>query len=168
MVDNESMASGLYGPNVARAYWYMLASLVVMALAMRMVLGNLKPPTVQDRTAHFEWRPLDLFALYVGMLFLAVACRYAAAFVPALDQPLDAVSRLKIVAALHVVHHRDDDGAQHQSACGALSSSRSSLASPACCRTSVACSSIWRWRLWRRACRSRERPWRLALAAPAS
>ncbi|HKH68732.1 MAG TPA: hypothetical protein VKA75_15295, partial [Reyranella sp.] len=26
MVDNESMASGLYGPNVARAYWYMLAS----------------------------------------------------------------------------------------------------------------------------------------------
>ena len=97
MVDNESMASGLYGPNVARAYWYMLAGLVVMALALRMVLGNLKPPTVQDRRAHFEWRPLDLFALYVGMLFLAVACRYAAAFVPALDQPLDAVSRLKVV-----------------------------------------------------------------------
>ena len=29
MVDGESLASGLYGPNVARAYWYMLASLVV-------------------------------------------------------------------------------------------------------------------------------------------
>ena len=77
MVDGESLASGLYGPNVARAYWYMLASLVVMALALRMVLGNLKPPTVQDRRAHFEWRPLDLFSLYVGMLFLAVGCRYA-------------------------------------------------------------------------------------------
>jgi hypothetical protein len=97
MVDNESIANGLYGPNVARAYWYMLAGLVVMALALRLVLGNLKPPTVQDRRAHFEWRPLDLFSLYVGMLFLAVACRYAAAFVPALDQPLDAVSRLKVV-----------------------------------------------------------------------
>jgi hypothetical protein len=97
MVDNESMGAGLYGPNVARAYWYMLASLVVMALAIRMVLGNLKPPTAQDRRAHFEWRPIDLFSLYVGMLFLAVGCRFAAAFVPALDQPLDAVSRLKIV-----------------------------------------------------------------------
>jgi len=97
IIDNEAMGSGLYGPNVARAYWYMLAGLVAMALAIRMVLGNVKPPTVQDRTAHFEWRPLDLFALYVGMLFLAVACRYAAAFVPALDQPLDAVSRLKII-----------------------------------------------------------------------
>jgi hypothetical protein len=97
MVDNESMASGLYGPNVARAYWYMLASLGVMALAMRMVLGNLRPPTVQDRTAHFEWRPLDLFSLYVGMLFVAVGCRFASAFVSALDQPLDAVSRMKIV-----------------------------------------------------------------------
>jgi hypothetical protein len=97
MVDGESLANGLYGPNVARAYWYMLASLVVMALAFRMVLGNVKPPTVQDRTAHFEWRPLDLFSLYVAMLFLAVACRYASWVVPALDQPLDAVSRLKIV-----------------------------------------------------------------------
>src|SRR5215217_655946 len=97
MVDNESMANGLYGPNVARAYWYMLAGLVVMALALRMVLGNLKPPTVQDRRAHFEWRPLDLFSLYVGMLVVAVGCRFATAFVPALDQPLDAVSRLKVV-----------------------------------------------------------------------
>lgn len=97
IVDGESLANGLYGPNVARAYWYMLASLVVMALAFRMVLGNAKPPTVQDRTAHFEWRSLDLFSLYVGMLFLAVGCRFASYVVPALDQPLDAVSRLKIV-----------------------------------------------------------------------
>ena len=97
VVDNELIANGLYGPNVARAYWYMLASLVVMALAMRLVLGNLKPPTVQDRTAHFEWRPLDLFSLYIGMLFVAVGCRFASYALPALDQPLDAVARLKIV-----------------------------------------------------------------------
>ncbi|HJT91128.1 MAG TPA: hypothetical protein VJ777_04185 [Mycobacterium sp.] len=97
IVDGESLANGLYGPNVARAYWYMLASLVVMALAFRMVLGNLKPATPQDRTAHFEWRPMDLFSLYVGMLFLSVGCRFASMMVPALDQPLDAVSRLKVV-----------------------------------------------------------------------
>jgi hypothetical protein len=97
MVDGESLTNGLYGPNVARAYWYMLASLVVMALAFRMVLGNAKPPTVQDRTAHFEWRPIDLFSLYVAMLFLAVGCKFASYAVPALDQPLDAVSRLKVV-----------------------------------------------------------------------
>jgi len=97
VVDNESMANGLYGPTVERAYWYMLAGLVVMALAVRLVLGNLKPPTGGDRTAHLEWRPLDLFSLYIGMLFLAVGCRFASFLVPALDQPLDAVSRLKIV-----------------------------------------------------------------------
>jgi hypothetical protein len=97
IVDGESLANGLYGPNVARAYWYMMASLVVLAVAMRLVLGNLKPPTAQDRTAHFEWRPLDLFSLYVGMLFVSVGCRIAAFLIPALDQPLDAVSRLKIV-----------------------------------------------------------------------
>jgi hypothetical protein len=96
-LDNESIANGLYGPNVARAYWYMLAGLVVMALAIRMVLGNLKPPTVKDRTAHFKWRPIDLFSMYIGMLFLAVGCRFASFVVPALDQPLDAVSRLKVV-----------------------------------------------------------------------
>ena len=96
-VDNESIANGLYGPNVARAYWYMLAGLVVMALAVRLVLGNLKPPTAKDRTAHFEWRPIDLFSMYIGMLVLSVGCRFAAFMVPALDQPLDAVSRLKVV-----------------------------------------------------------------------
>lgn len=97
IVDGESLATGLYGPNVARAYWYMLAGLVVMALAIRLVLGGLKPPTVQDRTVHFEWRPLDLFSFYIGMLFVAVGCRFAVALVPALDQPLEAVSQIKII-----------------------------------------------------------------------
>ena len=168
IVDNESMANGLYGPNVARAYWYMLAGLVVMALAIRMVLGNLKPPTAKDRTAHFEWRPIDLFSLYIGMLFLAVGCRFAsvdrAGSRPAARCGVAPEDR----PALHVVHHRHDDGAQHQSAVGrGRARDRPGLHRPAC-RTSVACSSIWRWRLWRRACRSRERPWRLALPARGS
>jgi hypothetical protein len=75
----------------------MLASLVALALALRLVLGSMKPATVQSKMVHLEWRPIDLFMLYVGMLFLSVVCRYAAMMVPALDQPLDAVSRLKVV-----------------------------------------------------------------------
>jgi hypothetical protein len=97
MVDGETLAGGLYGPNVERAYWYMLASLIALALAFRMVLGNARAPTVLDLTAHFDWRPIDLFALYVAMLFIAVGCRFAAYMIPALDQPLDAVSRMKVI-----------------------------------------------------------------------
>jgi len=97
IVDGETLANGLYGPNVARAYWYMLASLMVMAIALRLVLGNLKPPTPQDRLAHIEWRPNDLFILYVGMLVVAVGCKFGALYVAALDQPLEAVQRLKVV-----------------------------------------------------------------------
>ena len=97
MVDGESLATGLYGPNVARAYWYMLASIVVLAVAFRLVLGRLRGPTQQEWTAHREWRPLDLFTVYVGTLIMAVGCSYAGYVVPALDQPLDALSRIKVV-----------------------------------------------------------------------
>jgi hypothetical protein len=97
MVDGESLANGLYGPNVARAYWYMLASLVAMALAVRLVLGRTRLPTPQERTAHYDWRPLDIFTMYVAFLFIAVGVKFAAYVVPALDQPLDAFGRVKVV-----------------------------------------------------------------------
>jgi len=86
-----------FRPNVGRAYWYMLASLVVLALALRLTLASVKPPTASDRAAHLEWRPLDLFSMYVAMLFVAVGCRFAGYMVPALDQPLAAVAMLKVV-----------------------------------------------------------------------
>jgi hypothetical protein len=97
MVDGEALGGGVFGPNVGRAYWYMLASLVVMALALRLTLASVKPPTASDRAAHLEWRPLDLFSMYVAMLFVAVGCRFAGYIVPALDQPLAAVAMLKVV-----------------------------------------------------------------------
>jgi hypothetical protein len=97
MVDGESLANGLYGPAVGRAYWYMLASLIVLALAARLVLGRLRPPTIEDRRICFEWRPLDLFTLYLGALFVSVVFRYGSMFVPALEQPLDAAAKLKAV-----------------------------------------------------------------------
>src|SRR5262245_56175091 len=42
-VDGETLAGGLYGPTAERAYWYMLASVVVFAIAFRAVLGTLRP-----------------------------------------------------------------------------------------------------------------------------
>lgn len=98
MVDGEPLAAGFYGPGVLNAYWYMLASIVVMALAFRLVLGNLPRPTPADDRAHLEWRPLDLLLLYGGTLVLAVACTYASRLIPGLGQQFEAVSRLKIVA----------------------------------------------------------------------
>ncbi|MBI3199819.1 MAG: hypothetical protein HYZ40_20340 [Rhodospirillales bacterium] len=98
MVDGEPLAGSFYGPGVFNAYWYMLASIVTMAVAFRLVLGNLPRPMPADASAHLEWRPLDLFLLYCGTLVLAVACSYASRLIPGLGQQFEAVSRLKIVA----------------------------------------------------------------------
>lgn len=94
MVDGEPMSASLVGPNVGRAYWYMMASLVAMALALRFTLGNLGDS--RDR-AHFEWRPNDIFALYLLMLIVAVVCRFVASAIPGLDQPVDMLAKMKIV-----------------------------------------------------------------------
>jgi len=97
-MDGETLAGGGYGPGVLNAYWYMLASIVVLALTFRLILGNLPPPTREDQQAHLEWRPLDLFVLYCGMLVLAVGSTAAIRVIPGLAQQFEAVSRLKIVA----------------------------------------------------------------------
>jgi len=96
--NGEAMSDSLYGPNVARAYWYMMASLVVMALAFRITMGNIREPGTWARVAHRHWRPADLFVLYLVGSVLAVGYVYASGWVPALDQQLEAVGRIKIVA----------------------------------------------------------------------
>lgn len=98
MVDGEALGAGLYGPSVVQAYWYMLASIVVLAVVFRAMLGGLAMPTPEDENAHLQWRPLDLFFLYCATLVLAVACTYASRLIPGLGQQFEAVSRLKIVA----------------------------------------------------------------------
>ena len=98
MIDGEALGAGIYGPGAINAYWYMLASIVVLACAFRAVLGGLPAPTPEDENAHLEWRPTDLFILYCATLVLAVACGYATRFIPGLSQQFEAVSRLKIVA----------------------------------------------------------------------
>ncbi len=98
MVDGLPMASSVGGPGVVNAYWYSMASLVVLAGAFRLVFSGMRGPTPEEEVAHLEWRPRDLFLLYCGTLVLAVACTYASRIIPGLSQQIEAVSRLKIVA----------------------------------------------------------------------
>ena len=96
--DGESMAAGIYGPDVLRAYWYMLASLVSMAIAFRLVAGNIRAPTVQEFYAHERWRPADMVMLYGASLVGATALSFVGRSAGALEQPMEAAARIKIVA----------------------------------------------------------------------
>lgn len=96
--DGESMANGIAGPDVLQAYWYALSSLIVLALAFRLVLGGIKSPTVRDYYAHERWRAQDLILVYVGSIAASVFFNIASRQVGSLDQPLFAASQVKVVA----------------------------------------------------------------------
>jgi len=96
--DGQSMAAGLDGVNVLRAYWYMLAGLVTMALAFRIVLSGIRAPTAQEFYAHERWRPLDLTMVYGAGLVAATVLGLVGRSAGALEQPLDAAARVKVVA----------------------------------------------------------------------
>ncbi len=97
-IDHQTLSSGLDGADVVRAYWYMLASLVVMALAFRAVLANVKPPTTAQLTAHYRWQPPDVVAIYAAAAAVSMASTVAVRFMPALAQVLDGLAHLKVVA----------------------------------------------------------------------
>jgi hypothetical protein len=97
LVDGEQMARGVYGPWVEDAYWYMLASIIVLAIAFRAVLSGVRGPTLRQATAHLEWRPIDLFQVYVAAFVASSAAQVVADQFLALAQPLEALTRLKIV-----------------------------------------------------------------------
>jgi len=97
-IDGDTLATGLFGPNVVRAYWYMLASVVVLAMSFRLVLGRLKPPTPAQRTAHHHWQMRDLLILYVATIVVAAGSAVVLMVVPGLAQPIEALSRVKVVA----------------------------------------------------------------------
>ncbi len=98
LIDGESLGGGFYGPTVVPAYWYMLASVVVLAIAFRAVLGGLRPLPPKLATAHLSWDPKVLVMLYFATLLAAVVARFATSVAPGLEQPFDAVSRVKVVA----------------------------------------------------------------------
>jgi len=98
LADGEALGRGLYGPTVERAYWYMLASVVTLALAFRLVLGRLPGPTPESRMAHTRWQPQDLVLVYLGTTVLSMIARYASNLSSALEQPMQALQYLKVLA----------------------------------------------------------------------
>jgi hypothetical protein len=98
LIDGESLASGVYGVSVARAYWYMLASVLVLACTFRFCLNNLPAPSLKDRLTQYEWRANDLFAIYIGGALISIFAAYAMSVVPQLTQQLEAVARVKAMA----------------------------------------------------------------------
>ena len=101
-LDHESLSSSLYGPEVARAFWYMLASLIVMALSFRLMLWNLRPPTRAQLTAHYRWQPNDIMTVYGLALAVSIGSTIATRAVPSLAQVIDGLSHLKVVALMVV------------------------------------------------------------------
>lgn len=97
LVDGEPMAQSIFGPWVVNAYWYMLASTVALALACKVVLGGIRPPTEENWSAHLYWRPIDVFMIYLGSHLIAQMAGLT--FGGVLYQFFDAIARFKIMAA---------------------------------------------------------------------
>jgi hypothetical protein len=98
VLDGESMAATIDGVDVVYAYWYALASLVTMAVAFRLVLGNLPSPTVSEFHDHERWRPPDLVTVYFAAILTSVVLTLLSRSVPGVDQPFQAAAQVKVVA----------------------------------------------------------------------
>lgn len=98
ILDGESMAVGVYGNDLLRAYWYGLAGLITLALAFRLVLSNIRPPTVQEYYGHERWRATDLILAYFVAAAGSVVLTYIARSISSLEQPFAAASQIKVVA----------------------------------------------------------------------
>ncbi|MBS0219593.1 MAG: hypothetical protein JSR91_02515 [Proteobacteria bacterium] len=95
-VDGEALAASPAGPNVDRAYWYMMASLVVLAVVFRLVLQNTKAPAPAQRTAHARWTVRQLAILYgLGFIVSSAAVIFGRG---SLAQPIETLGHVKVVA----------------------------------------------------------------------
>ncbi len=97
MFDGVSMGVGVYGGDLLRAYWYGMAGVVTLALAFRLTLKNVRPPTVQEYFAHERWRPPDLVIVYLGGAAASVVLGFLGRALPSLDQPIQAAAQVKVV-----------------------------------------------------------------------
>ena len=100
IVDGLPMSRSVYGAAVEDAYWYMMASIVVLAIAIRLVLGKIPAPTERNRLAHLNWRPVDVFMVYLASFVLNLVCLQIIRFVPSLYQQFDALGKLKTAILL--------------------------------------------------------------------
>jgi hypothetical protein len=98
--DQEALGSGIFGVSVDRAYWYSLASVLTLALCMRLTLGNLPDPTPQLRTQHMRWQPRDMIILYFAAIPVVTFARIAGNLSGALDQPMSALRNIKVLVLI--------------------------------------------------------------------
>ena len=96
--NDESIFNGVYGPTVGDAYWYMLASLAILAVGFRLALSGIREPAGGLRLVHRGWRTADLFACYLVTFAISCAYSYGVNALPSIDQQIEALSRLKILA----------------------------------------------------------------------
>jgi hypothetical protein len=96
-LDAESLGDGLYGLDVYRAFWYSMASLIVLAVAFRICLGGLPSPSDDQLDEHRHWSPMMLFCLYLVTAALSFALVPLASLSVAIAQPVQAVGALKYV-----------------------------------------------------------------------
>lgn len=98
MVDGVAMSRSIFGPSVVDAYWHMLASIVVLAVAFRLVMGNTQPPAERLRIAHLAWRPYDLFLIYLGAFGFSLLAGQLIALMPTFYQQINAAAQFKVAA----------------------------------------------------------------------
>lgn len=98
VVDGESMGASIDGADLLYAYWYALASIITMAVAIRLVLGNLRAPTFAEYHIHERWRPPDLVFVYFAAIAASVVFTLLGRSVGGLDQPFQAAAQVKVIA----------------------------------------------------------------------
>jgi hypothetical protein len=96
-LDDESLGDGLYGLDVYRAFWYSMASLIVLAITFRITLGDVPSPSDEQLSEHRRWPPTMLFYIYLATAALSFVLAPLAALSTAISQPVMAAGSLKYV-----------------------------------------------------------------------
>jgi hypothetical protein len=97
-IDGEALGDGLYGHDTYRAAWYAMASLLVLAMVLRMCLERLPPLFAYDLERHRRWPPMVIFQVYLATAALSVFLAPLAALSNGIAQPVQALGSLKYVA----------------------------------------------------------------------
>jgi hypothetical protein len=97
-LDGESLGDGPYGQDVYRAFWYSMASLIVLAATFRICLAGMPPPSQDQLYEHRHWPLTTLFYFYLATAALSFALGPLASASVAIAQPVMALGSLKYVA----------------------------------------------------------------------
>lgn len=95
--DSESLGDGLWGHDLTRAYWYSLASIIVLALGVRVGFAGLPTPQGDPREQAQTWRLSHVFLLYLLTFVFSVLVNRVAPMTGGLSQALLATASIRLV-----------------------------------------------------------------------